>query len=458
MLAAKGLYIILFFVVLPLAVEIAILLLRGAGIRTWLLIPEFSVVRLPVVLGAFALGAASQRFPHALTLAATGSIVAIGTMLVGYNLFGDRPGASTQAPFAGSRGIVALWALAATFAGVVVVQFLTRRDGLGRSLFLVGIAVAMLLQLVWPWDILRRPPELATDASDPVSLQIDPNRISMDTSRQSRASGGTATRSITLPVDLTGGHGSSHEYLAPSSSQVELATPSSTALTGPSIYDPKPRDSRFFAALESLLSPDQIRLIGASGDPGSPDGGYVLAHSFSMSDGDFAKLRRGPGEVRVNVDAGLFELERAGELPLREGARWNGGGDQLEVVELRWTGSILQVKIQASVLSLIFAERDADGRQVADSAVLLLANQNSNCAVVLEPGQSYWRPRTAGWLSPFVRSEKTFEVDLQTQLGQGYTPETADDWHDSSRLIIVRKQQLGRLSVGGVVPIHAGMQ
>ena len=107
MLAAKALYIILFIVILPLAVEIAILLLRGAGIRTWLLIPEFSVVRLPVVLGAFALGAASQRFPHALTLAATGSIVAIGTMLVGYNLFGDRPGASTQAPFAGSRGIVA---------------------------------------------------------------------------------------------------------------------------------------------------------------------------------------------------------------------------------------------------------------------------------------------------------------------------------------------------------------
>ncbi|MGI9243984.1 MAG: hypothetical protein ACR2RV_24520, partial [Verrucomicrobiales bacterium] len=158
LLAAKALYVTLFFVVLPLAVEFAILLLRGAGTRAWLLIPEFSVVRLPVVLGAFALGAASRRFPNALTLAATGSIVAIATMLAGYYL-----GVPTQEPFAGSRGIVALWALAATFAAVVVVQFLTRRERLGRSLFLIGIAVAMVLQLVWPWDILRRPPAIETD-------------------------------------------------------------------------------------------------------------------------------------------------------------------------------------------------------------------------------------------------------------------------------------------------------
>ncbi|MGI9240671.1 MAG: hypothetical protein ACR2RV_07715, partial [Verrucomicrobiales bacterium] len=275
--------------------------------------------------------------------------------------------------------------------------------------------------------------------------------------RQSRSGGGAATRFISFPVDITGGHGSSHEYLAPSSGQVELTTSSGPSPSDPSIYYPNSRDSRFLAAVGSLLSPDQIQLIGSSGDPGSLDGGYLLAHSFNISDGDFAKLQRDPGELRVNVDAGLFELERAGELPLREGARWSGGGDQLEIAELRWNGSNLQVKIRASVLSLIFAERDAGGRQMADSAVLLLANQNTNSAIVMEPGQSYWRPRTAGWISPFVRSEKMFDVNLQTQLGQSYTPESVGDWRNNSRLIIVRKQQLGRISVGGTVMINASL-
>jgi len=455
MLVAKALYVFLCFVALPLAVELAILLLRGAGTNVWLLFPEFSVIRLPVVLGAFALGATSQRFSQALMLAATGAILGIATMLAGYYFLSNDAGGRTPEPFSGSRGIVALWTLAATFATVVAVQFITRRERRGRCLFVIGIAAAMILQLVWPWNVLGRPDQLEPDASDPISLRIDPARVTMSPVKRSLASRQTPSRFITFPVDIIGGRQSAGEFLAPSSSRVELATPSSSALTESSIYYPKLSDARFRAAVESLLAPDQIRLVGPTGDPGSEGGAYVVSHSFRMNEDEFARYQRGLEELRVGFDVGLFGLEHAGELPLREGAEWNQGGDQLEIVGERWTRNILKVKIRASVLSLIFAKRDSRGRQSGDSIVFVLVNRITNTAIVLEPSQSYWRSRTTGWLSPFVRSEKMFEVNLQSQLGQDYTPEAADDWRKNSELILLRRRQLGRLSVGEVVQINA---
>jgi len=445
MLAAKALFVVLLFVILPLAVEMIILLLRGAGTLTLLAIPEFSVVRLPVVLGAFALGAATQRFLHALTLAAIGAGVSFATVLLSYYIFWGDVGGSTPQPLSGSRGIVALWTLAAAFAVVVVMQFLTRREGPSRSLFIAGIVGAMILQTIWPWNVFGGPPKRGDVAGDQIDLRLDPGAVRFGSMQNSR--GSVPGRYVSSPIEIRCDELAENMFLAPVTSRVNLTGASSIAFENSSSHSVAPHDSRFSFALESQLSSEHIQLISDRGH-GPPKQGrdrfHNVTNSFRMADNNFDELSSKLEQVRFAMDIGLFEFERAGELPLREGATWTDKGDRIEIVRVRATDSSLQVSIREQVLTQIFARRNAFGRNNRYPWVLLLANRNTNTAIALKQvSQLPTNYRGASWLSPFLRAEKTLSVDLITALRENFTPEDIEDWRLHATLIVVRKHNRG---------------
>ena len=446
MLAAKSLYIFLLFVILPLSVEMMILLLRGAGSAVWLLLLEFSVVRLPVVLGAFALGVATSSFLQALALAAVGASVGIATMLLGSHLFSGGSGIDNRPAFSASRGIVALWSLAAVFAAVVVVQFLTRREGLSRCLFAAGIAAAMLIQLVWPFDIFNRAPR-DRDALDPIEVHIDPTSISFD-SFTAAPPRDLPIRKVSVPIEIGCPNLGPGRFLAPIASRVELVTPSSTSLTGFSAYGIRPVDEHHRPALESLFSPRGIKIV-SPGDLGYYQQSHLLNHDFAMGDDRFARLSRDLGQVRVAVDIGEFEFRSAGEIPLRDGAKWQDRGDQLEIVKVKAMTDSLRLRVREQQLSLTFSPRNAQGRRHSYPWVLVLANRESKTAILLNRNDSPMRYRGVSWLSPFLRGDETIEISLRQALGADFNAQSAAHWLLNSTLIIVRRDYLGSLRVEG---------
>lgn len=453
MLAAKALFVVLLFVILPLAVEMVVLLLRGAGAMTWLLVPEFSVVRLPVVLAAFALGAATQRFLHALTLAAIASGLAMVTLILGAFIFFGGPGVDMAQPFAGSRGIAGFWALAATFAAVAVVQFLTRREGLGRCVFLAGIVGTMILQMFWPWDILGRSIQEEQGAPVQIDLHIEPASITLGSVQDSDRKG-APRRNVALRLEIEGGSVSAGQFLAPVSSRSEFVNNRSTSLfTGLSAYWGMQRDSPYRLALESIFTQDGIELVSSSAKRWVEEGerSHVLAHSFELADRDFERLQPELEELRVTVDVGAFEFERAAELPLRDGAAWRDRGDRVEIVRVQSLNSILRIKIREQVLSQIFAPRNAYGRQNRHPWVLLLVDPEARIAIVLRDRQSDVRYQGASWMSPFLRHEESLDVDLRRVLGAKFTPASASEWREKSNLVIVRKHNLGSVRLHQVI-------
>lgn len=454
MLAAKSLYIFLLFVILPLSVEMMILLLRGAGSAVWLLLPEFSVVRLPVVLGAFALGVATSSFLQALALAAIGASVGIASMLLGSYLFSGGSGIDNRPAFAASRGIVALWSLAAVFATVVAVQLLTRREGLSRCLFAAGIAAAVLIQLVWPYDIFNRPPR-DRDALDPIEVHIDPTSISFDsfTAAPPRE---LPMRRVSVPIEIGCPNLEPGKFLAPIASRVELVAPSSSVLTGFSAYGVRPVDEHHRPALASIFSPRGIKIV-SPGDLGSHQQSHLLTHDFAMGEDRFGRLRHDFGQVRIAVDIGEFEFRSAGEIPLRDGAKWQERGDELEIVKVRAMQDSLRITVREQQLSLSFSPRNAQGRRHSYPWVLVLANRETNTAILLNRNDSPMRYRGVSWLSPFLRGDETIEVSLRNALGSDFYAQSPEHWLDNSTLTIVRRDYLGSLRVDaatGATPIR----
>jgi hypothetical protein len=416
---------------------------------TWLLFPEFSVVRLPVVLAGFALGAATQRFLHALTLGAIGFGISILSLILGaYIFFGSLSSAMIQ-PFSGSRGIAGFWALAATFSAVVVVQFLVRREGLSRGLFLAGIVGATILQMIWPWDILNRSPQQDVRASSEVELRIAPASVSFGTVQNSSQRG--IIRRVSLPIEIGSGSLAAGKFLAPVSSRMELVAATSSYSPRISRYGVNPTDQNYRAALESMFSPDGITLTSRGNRASVENRPQPLSHSFEMDDVQFDRLSRDLKEIRMVVDVGEFEFELAGELPLHDGAKWRAKGDELEIVHSRAVGKTLHFNIHEQQLSQMFSARNAHGRHRSYPWVLVLVNAETKIAILLNRIQGPMRYRGTTWISPFLRGEEKIDVYLRQTLGRDITPEAADRWLEDSTFVIVRRRYLGSVRVESVV-------
>jgi hypothetical protein len=453
MLAAKGLFVFLFFVLLPLGIEIIILLLRGAGTSAWLAVPEFSVVRLPVVMGAFALGAATQRFLHALTLGAIGAALSAATMLLGYFIFHGAPGGSPSPPFSGSRGIVTLWALATVFTTVAVMQFLTRRQGLSRCLLAVGISGAMILHSIWDWNILDRSPQREDGSPTKLEVRVDPTSITIDTYQNSSRTG-LPKHYVSMPIEIGSGNLAAGKFLAPVTSRIELITGSSSNFKGTSTYGVVPASQNYRAALVSIFLPSGLELV-SNGDLSVVENRLnPLRHSLAMDDAQFGRLDHDLEEIRLAIDVGEFEFSRAGELPFKDGAVWRDQGDELEILQILKQGHALEIKIREQQLSMIFSARNAYGRYSSYPWVLVLINPKAGTAILLNRNDSPVLYRGASWISPFLRRKETLYLDLRQALGARPSPEAVEQWFRDSTLAIVRKRNLGSIRVHHVVDTH----
>jgi hypothetical protein len=419
-----------------------ILLLRGAGPNVWLLLPEFSVVRLPVVLGAFALGAATPSLLHALTLAAIGAGVSIATILLGSHLLSGGYGSDTRQPLSAPRSIVALWFIAVVFATVAVVQFLTRREGFSRCLFASGIAAAVVVQLVWPWDVLdRRLRDGAAGA--PIELRIDPASITFDSVEDS-VPREEPWRQVSAAVEIGSTNLLPGRFLAPIASRVGLVSATASHLTGLTAYGVRPADESYLPTLRSDFSQRGIEMI-LPGERGAPDHSHRLTHTLAMADDQFEGLRRDLEQISIAVDVGEFEINVVGELPLHDGAAWQDRGDELEIIKAQAMPDSLRIRVREQQLLLTFSPRNAQGRRHNYPWVLVLANRETKTAILLNRNDSQMSYRGASWLSPFLTGEEMIEVNLRYSLGGDFTPQASDHWLHNSTLIIMRRSYLGSL-------------
>ena len=445
MLGAKALFVSLFFVLLPLLVEAAIILLRGGSSEIWLLLPEFTIVRLPVVLAACALGAATSGFLQALMLASIGAAISLTTMMVGtFALSGG--GVHGASPFSASRGIAALWFLAITFGAVVAIQFLTRREALSRGLFATGIFIAMLVQLLSPWQIIGRASAAAGVAAPAaVELGIETARAQVG---ETQLGGRNQEPSVylSLPVEISDTGLPANQVLAPVASRIGLSSESFSSRPAPVSQFVLPEDPRFYEALASIFSDQPITLARPHGEL---DPTFQLSQAYRFPRGGSQTWQREISEIHVEVELGHFAYERAGEIPLGEGERWQDGANQIEIVSATATSGSLNLKLREQAVSLTFAPQQSLGRRNSFPTVLILVNPTAKKALVLNRNQSTSRYRGASWISPHLSYEETINVHLHSALAETFdrSTDTAKHWLEDSVLVVVRRQVLGSLSV-----------
>jgi len=144
----KLLLVALFFVLLPLGVEMAILALRGGGSRVWLAVPEFLFVRGAITCVAFAAATLARRLDHAVAILGCLVLLAVGCLLAFVSLGGAD---AMRFPRFLLPSRILLFGVLAAVGGLLAawVLYRDRRVGWGAAITTVTVALATLAMIAW---------------------------------------------------------------------------------------------------------------------------------------------------------------------------------------------------------------------------------------------------------------------------------------------------------------------
>ena len=343
LLASKALSLTIFFILLPLAVQLAGLLRAGLG--GWPLaagLAEAGLQIAGITLGFAALASATSSLARFVLLLAVYSAV---TTIAGPALMLIDPqpwGPSNWLSLSSSREIARIFLLIVLAVVGLVHQWLTRRTR--RTLALAGIAaVAMSWASVWPWDFLShpaRPLQSATafdlqPADDPRCFEhgSDPRRVAL--------CGRFLFPNPAADGDLEVQHIESR-----------LVLPDGTSIGHRG---------------RGHMGPTYARLV----DPGTPSGDPAIPGDPSLSEAfqtllhptrqEYQRHARTPGTLEIDLLLASFEVKRLGAMPIEEGARFRVGTaaaavERVAVSGGSWPGVELDLRLNS--IHLLFAPRD----------------------------------------------------------------------------------------------------
>ena len=308
LLASKVLSVTIFFIVLPLAIQLAGLLRAGLG--GWPLAAGMAEAGLAIAglsLGFAALASATSSLPRFVLLL---TVYSVATAVVAPALMAIDPqpwGPPTNwLSLSNSRAMVNIVLLLVLAVAVLAHQWLTRRTY--RSLVLVGVAiVATSCVRVWPWDFLSqpaRPLESATSfalepADDPrcVERGSDPRRVAL-------------CGRLLVDSPVAGGDFEVQRI------QSRLVLPDGTSIE----HQARGFLGRTYVGLVDPAEPGGDPAI--TRDPRVSEVFQTLLHPTRQQ---FHQHSRTPGILEVDLVLASFEVERLGALPVEQGARYRAG-------------------------------------------------------------------------------------------------------------------------------------
>ena len=308
LLASKVLSVTVFFLVLPLAIQLAGLLRAGLG--GWPLaagMAEAGLHLAGISLGFAALASLTSSLArYVLVLAVYSGVAAI--FVPALVAFVPQPWGPpiNWMSLSNSRAMVSIVLLLVMAVAVLAHQWFTRRTY--RSLVLVGLAVvATSCARVWPWDFLSqpaRPLESATSfdlapADDPrcVERGSDPLRIAL-------------CGRFVFPDPVADGS------LEVQRIQSRLVLPDGTSIE----HRARGFLGRTYTGLVDPAEPGGDPAL--TREPGLSEVFQTLLHPTRQQ---FHQHSQTPGVLEIDLVLASFEVERLGALPVEEGARYRAG-------------------------------------------------------------------------------------------------------------------------------------
>ena len=308
LLASKVLSVTVFFIVLPLAIQLIGLLRAGLG--GWPLAAGMAEAGLHIAgisLGFVALASVTSSLPRFVLLLAIYSVVTAiafpALMVIDPQPWGPP---TNWLSLANSRALVKIVLLLVLAVAVLAHQWLTRRTY--RSLVLAGVAVVVMsCASVWPWDFLSRPARPLESAS---SFELEPADDPRCVER------GSDPRRLALCGRFLFDSPVADGDLEVQRIQSRLLLPDGTSIE----HRARGFLGRTYAGFVDRDHPGGDP--ATTRDPGVSEVFQTLLHPTRQQ---FHEHSRTPGILEIDLLLASFEVKRLGALPFEEGARYRAG-------------------------------------------------------------------------------------------------------------------------------------
>jgi hypothetical protein len=339
-----------------------------------------------------------------------------------------------------SRAIARMAIGVAAATGVVLVQYLTRRTRVAWALVVIGMAATNWSKTGWRWDVLGLVSAIASheEVADVGakarlivrSIELAPEKLNRPLGlNEPQPYNGTAilvfegVREPLVP-DVVGLVGS---FTLANGHELQLhghVAPSDRSDAGWNVD-----------AVRSLLGP--VRIIGM--EPGS-----VRINMWADVDPEDATLLASPGALTIVADVRLRRYRLAGELPLDEGAEYQGPGMRASIDHVQNRSADFTVLVGETRLSLLLAPGTlAASRNFGSSDLYLLRNR--------QRGEALW-PVTNRKVRSGLRS-LVDEADLQLSFNRDdSSPHLDDAWLAGADLVRIEAATVGGFKQTVVVP------
>lgn len=338
LLGAKLAFAALFFLLLPLGADLAVMAAFGA--TPWDMLRGSSVflardARWTLGLMVFAVMSATL-VGFALGLAGTVAALALAltTMLAVAMLRMPEATRPSDAPADATPAIVATAVFILACLAVIAYQYFRRRRGRALALAAIGVAAVAVVPSIWPWPIARRdavaPPPWAQDPES-VAVVVDrtaPPGLSDEPPFRRRDG---RRRHVSLPVELTGLPAGYRPQGTFAESRLELRD-------GDVLESQQPRAvvGRLALAggepaheLQGVLG--SVRVLPVMHDAAMRRNAALL----TVTDQQLARHGPEPGRLIATLHIPLQHSRVIGTLPLAEGVVFRRDGMQIELVRVQ---------------------------------------------------------------------------------------------------------------------------
>ena len=353
LLQAKALFALGLLVLLPLAVELAVLAAnRASPGQLALAVPEILLNRLGTLLMVAALAVLTPNFARFVLVAVLAFVAFIVVYFVIYIVaMFVNPMAmlrhAQEPSLQVSRSIVSGLAGVAGYAAVVVHQYLRRRTPVSAGLLAAVLAATMALSYLWRFDFMapRVDPRLAVDYDESgARVYLDDRQLNV--SDQFRMSGKENRRKSVRGQIRVEGAEPGYELRARATAATFTFDDGFQAKDPESDFD-FTRRNWSAASLEHVL--DGCRVI-------TPQDTVYFNRSalFSLSEAEFQARRDQAGDLKADVAVDVYQYVPAGSVPLKAGERIDLGAEQAVITDVLEESSGCAVILRERTLKLMF--------------------------------------------------------------------------------------------------------
>jgi hypothetical protein len=438
---AKLLLVGVFFILLPLGVEMAIIALRGGGSRTWLVVPEFLFIRGAVACVAFGAGTLAPRMLHAV-VALSGLVILSCICLLVFVLLGGAEFMRTPRSVMPSR--VMLFGLLTATGGLcsAFAMYRTKHLRAGHLIAGSGVVAGVLALVAWPWDLLGH---ARNDAKAAISYTVTgPARVT--TYIQSPS--GKQLAALTVPFAVSGRPDSVAMPVLFAKTRFVPDNGRGRVLAARQAGTLDLMDEGAREAMRGLF-PEYV--FGSASNHSRSGASNSVTFPRRFGGKDLEALRGSDaGEVTLEGASGWFTFEIAGELPLRKGAKWTDRGEVIEITRVGERRHGLDLAIATRELSQMFErERCAVASRNQRPWAFVVVNPVRKQAVWLQSNNVGSRPVLPGF-SPLTGGMVHADVFFRSEFDESSSDSAGPAWLEEARLVIVRPV------FQGVVPWDAG--